>query len=41
MNASTQKLDTVNIIEYLRHHEEEKQDQKTRTDILEELTKSV
>lgn len=41
MNASTHKLDPVNIIEYLRHHEEERQDQKTRTEILDEFVKSL
>lgn len=34
MNASVHKLDTVNIIEYIRHHEEERQEQKSRIDIL-------
>jgi hypothetical protein len=41
MNASVHKLDTVNIIEYIRHHEEERQEQKSRIDILEEFSRGL
>jgi predicted HTH transcriptional regulator len=35
LNASTHRLDAVNLIEYIRHHDEEHREQRTPLDLVE------
>ena len=41
MNASTLKLDAVGLIEYLRHHEDERKDKMTGIEKVEQLILEV